>query len=204
MAILQDHGIPDPAILRIRRARLTERDALGDLIGASARELSRGNYTPEQVEAALHGTFGVDSQLIADGSYWVAIHHGELAACGGWSDRRTLFGSDAHHARDATRLVPGRDCAKIRAFFVHPRHARRGIGRQLLWHCEAEARRAGFRDAELMSTLPGIPFYRALGYRAGTVIRHRLTDTVHIDLVPMHRSLGADWWDSTLSEHDPR
>src|SRR5690349_15109893 len=99
------------------------------LIARSARALSAGDYTAQQVEGALAGAFGVDSQLIADGTYFVVECAGALAGCGGWSFRRTLFGGDAHTARDAAALDPATDTAKIRAFFVEPAFARRGIGR---------------------------------------------------------------------------
>src|SRR6185295_1379474 len=98
-----------PSAPRLRRATMADLPALGPLIAASARELSRGDYTPEQVEGALRGAFGTDTQLIRDGSYFVIEAEGRLAGCGGWSRRRTLFGSDARAGRDATELDPARD-----------------------------------------------------------------------------------------------
>ena len=83
---------------------------MGPLIAASARELSKDDYAPEQVEGALRGAFGTDTQLIRDGSYFVIEAGGRLAGCGGWSRRRTLFGSDARSDRDATELDPGSRC----------------------------------------------------------------------------------------------
>ncbi|HJY36706.1 MAG TPA: GNAT family N-acetyltransferase, partial [Steroidobacteraceae bacterium] len=116
------------------------------LIARSARELSAGDYTPEQVEGALRGAFGVDTQLILDRTYFVAEADGKLVACGGWSKRRTLFGGDARSGRDAADLDPATDAAKIRAFFVDPAYARRGLGSAILERCESAARACGFRS----------------------------------------------------------
>ena len=149
----------------VRPATLAERDVLQDLIARSARGLSTADYRPEQVEGALQGAFGVDSQLIQDGTYFVVEDAGVIVACGGWSFRKTLFGGDQRRERDAGELDPRSDPAKIRAFFVDPAHARRGIGTLLLEKCEAEARLRGFSRVELMSTLPGIRLYCARGTR---------------------------------------
>src|SRR5215470_12447229 len=118
-------GTCDPAI---RCATLEDVSSLRALIAESARALSGDDYTPQQVEGALRGAFGVDTQLIRDGSYFVIEADGRFAGCGGWSRRRTLFGSDARADRDATELDPATDAAKIRAFFIHPDFARRGLG----------------------------------------------------------------------------
>jgi GNAT superfamily N-acetyltransferase len=128
-------------------------------------------YTPEQRERALEVVFGVDTQLIEDGTYFVAESNREgkpvIAACGGWSKRKTLFGGDRFAGREDSLLDPARDAAKIRAFFVHPEWARQGIGSRLLEVCEAAARGAGFRRLEMGATLAGVPLYRARGYTAG-------------------------------------
>src|SRR6187549_1987289 len=137
--------------IRLRRASLADLPLLGPLNAASARELSRGDYTPEQVEGALRGAFGTDTQLIRDGSYFVIEAEGRLAGCGGWSRRRTLFGSDSRTDRDATELDPLLDAAKIRAFFIHPDFARRGLGSRLLERCEDDAIAHGFSRLELMA-----------------------------------------------------
>ena len=133
---------------------------------------------------------GIDTQLIDDGTYFVVESGGEVAGCGGWSRRATLFGSDAQPGRRSELLDPSRDAARIRAFFVHPEWARRGIGREILERCEAEARNFGFRSAELLATLPGVPFYRSLGYEGENRTRHALRDGITIDFVPMRRSLA--------------
>src|SRR5580658_10079805 len=149
---------------QLRKATHADRPALQILIARSARELGAGDYRPEQIEGALRGAFGVDTQLIDDGTYFVVETEGKLVGCGGWSRRRTLFGGDAHSDRSAQELDPAIDAAKIRAFFVDPQFARRGIGRALLERCESEARANGFRRFELMGTLPGVRLYEALGY----------------------------------------
>jgi GNAT superfamily N-acetyltransferase len=165
--------------------------ALGPLIAASARELSRGDYTPEQVEGALRGAFGTDTQLIRDGSYFVIEAEGRLAGCGGWSRRRTLFGSDARAGRDATELDPAKDAAKIRAFFIHPDFARRGLGTMMLERCEQDAMAHGFTRFELMGTLPGVRLYAARGYHPGERIEWPLGDGLAIPFVPMSKNAGT-------------
>jgi GNAT superfamily N-acetyltransferase len=144
----------------------TEQDipALGQLIPVSVRALSVGYYTDRQIESALTHVFGIDSQLIADGTYYAAIENGQLVGCGGWSKRQTLYGGDQMKGEVDDMLDPAVDAARIRAFFVHPNHTRRGIGRSIIELCEAAAREHGFTSMELGSTLPGEPLYAALGY----------------------------------------
>jgi len=169
----------------MRRATFADLPALGPLIAASARELSRNDYAPEQVEGALRGAFGTDTQLIRDGSYFVIEAGDRLAGCGGWSRRRTLFGSDARSDRDASELDPAVDAAKIRAFFIHPEFARRGLGTLLLDRCEQAAVAFGFRRFELMATLPGVRLYEARGYQAAARIEWPVGDGIAIPFVPM-------------------
>lgn len=174
----------------LRLATLDDRPALETLIARSARTLSAGDYTPQQIEVALRGTYGVDSQLIRDGTYFVAVTaSGEIAGCGGWSRRRTLFGGDAHGSRDAAELDPKVDAAKIRAFFIAPEHARKGIGRMILERCEAEAIAYGFSRIELMATLPGVRLYQAMGYVAGERVRYELEAGVVIEFVGMGKDV---------------
>ena len=175
---------------QLRLATLEDQETLRELIARSARELSAGDYSPQQVEGALRGAFGVDTQLIRDGTYFVAEADGRIVGCGGWSRRRTLFGGDAHRQRDAGELDPRKDAAKIRAFFIDPACARRGIGRAILERCEAEARKLGFSRCEMMATLPGLKLYRALGYVPGTPIQHPLGDGLNIEFVPMSKALA--------------
>jgi YbgC/YbaW family acyl-CoA thioester hydrolase len=172
----------------IRKATLDDRGALDSLIARSARALTLGAYTPRQVETALRGAFGVDSQLIRDGTYLVAEAEGKIVGCGGWSRRRTLFGSDVHARRDESELDPMRDAAKIRAFFIDPTYVRHGVGRALLERCEAEARAAGFRRLELMAMLSGVDFYRAHGYVAADRVQYELEPGLTIEFLPMSKA----------------
>jgi GNAT superfamily N-acetyltransferase len=174
---------------RLRKATLADQPALTALIARSARELSKDEYRPEQVEGALRGAFGVDTQLIHDGTYFVVVSGNEIVACGGWSYRRTLFGSDSGPGRDASELDPAVDAAKIRAFFVDPAHARRGLGTLLLNECESAAAARGFKYAEMMATLPGQKLYAARGYVPTGHVKHEMAPGLHIDFVPMRKEL---------------
>lgn len=149
----------------IRPARSPEIPALEQIITASARILSQGYYTAQETEAAIAHVFGVDSELVRDGTYLVVEDaSGDILGCGGWSKRATLFGGDNFAARESGLLDPARDAAKVRAFFVAPHAARRGVGAALLKACEDAAAAAGFTRTELMATLPGEPFYAVHGY----------------------------------------
>src|SRR5262245_27537455 len=172
----------------IRAAQTHDSPAISALIASSARGLSRQDYNEEQIEAAVTSIFGVDSELISDGTYFVAEAGDELVGCGGWSRRRTLFGGDQAASREVGFLDPAKDAAKIRAFFVHPNWARRGVGQALLERCEQEAQAAGFRALELMSTLPGLNFYRAMGYEASAPILYHAAGTA-LEFVPMRKQL---------------
>ncbi len=176
---------------KLRPATMTDICALRELIARSSRGLSAPHYRPEQVEGALQGDFGVDTALIRDGTYFVATDGaGEIVGCGGWSRRRTMFGGDAGANRDDRLLDPRADPAKIRAFFVDPRHARRGIGRMILERSESEARRAGFSCLGLMATLPGVPLYERFGYTRSAPQSFPLPGGLTIDFVPMSKSLS--------------
>jgi GNAT superfamily N-acetyltransferase len=175
---------------RIRVATLADEPQLRSLIARSIRALGADDYTPAQIEAALTGAFGVDTSLIRDATYFVALDNDDrIVGCGGWSRRRTLFGSDARAERDESWLDPATDAAKIRAFFIDPIHARRGIGRSLLERCEQEATRAGFTRCELMATLPGQRLYSRYGYESGASIEHPLPGGLKITFVPMRKAL---------------
>ena len=176
--------------LVVRAATPGEIPALDALIAASARALGRGFYDDTQTEAAIAHVFGVDSELVGDGSYLVVEADGAIAGCGGWSRRPTLFGGDRYAARRRGMLDPAHDAARIRAFFVAPDHARRGVGTALLAACEAAAIAHGFTTAALMATLPGVPFYRAHGYRPGVAVTLDLGG-VAVGFVPMEKVLVA-------------
>jgi GNAT superfamily N-acetyltransferase len=152
--------------LSIRPAAPDDISTLKFLITESVRLLQRDHYTVEQMDGALGTVFGVDTQLIRDGTYFVAEVGSEIVGCGGWSRRKTLFGSDHVADKDDTWLDPLEEAARIRAFFVSPVWARRGIGSKILRVCEAAALAHGFGRFELVATLPGEPLYRAHGYRA--------------------------------------
>ena len=174
----------------LRPATLDDVPAIRELIARSIHGLGAADYTRAQIEAALQGAFGVDTTLIRDGTLFVAETAArEVVACGGWSRRRTLFGSDARAERDETLLEPKSDPAKIRAFFVAPAHARHGIGRALLTRCEADALRAGFSALETMATLPGMRLDGQCGYVPDPTIEHALPGGLTIRFVPMRKTL---------------
>lgn len=177
-----------PAGYRLRLARLEETDALDRLIARSAREVARGDYADAAIEGALQGAFGVDTQLLRDGTYFVVEHREQPVAVGGWSRRRTLFGSDARADRDPALLDPATDGARIRAFFVHPDHLRRGLGTALLTAGEIAARAEGFRSFELMATRTGRPLYLRHGYRGDVGVQHPLDNGVSIEFFPMSKA----------------
>jgi N-acetylglutamate synthase-like GNAT family acetyltransferase len=173
----------------IRKATLDDRAAIAELIKESARHLSRADYSEEQIEGAIATVFGVDTNLIDDGTYFVADSSGALIGCGGWSKRKTLFGGDQYATRDASYLNPATEEAKIRAFFIHPEQARKGIARAILATCEAEAKACGFQALELMSTLPGIKLYQSCGYVGSGRVQLDVGTGVTIGLLPMRKEL---------------
>jgi GNAT superfamily N-acetyltransferase len=159
------------------------------LINRSVRELQAADYSTAQMDGALGSVFGVDRQLIRDQTYFIAEHDGAIIACGGWSKRASLFGSDAARAVEDALLDPLRDAARIRAFFVHPEQARRGLGRAILFACEEAIRAARFRSIELVATLPGVPFYRAFGYGEGERYEVPLANGLSLPVVRMSKNL---------------
>jgi len=195
--------------IRIRPATTADIPLLRELIHASVRGLQAGDYTQAQIEAALKTVYGVDSQLIADGTYFVAeiadadqtfsaATTGEtpvrdcplqIVGCGGWSKRTTLFGGDHWSGRHDALLDPSRDAAKIRAFFVHPHWARRGIGSIILQACEMAAKSAGFARLEMGATLSGVPFYKVKGYEVLENLDVPLGDGESMIVVRMAKSL---------------
>jgi GNAT superfamily N-acetyltransferase len=173
--------------LQIRAATASDKPALEILIARSARHLSAQDYSTAQIEAALQGTFGVDSQLIADGTYFVAEAIGKIVGCGGWSRRRTAFGGDAFAERDASALDPKVDAAKIRAFFIDPDFARQGIGKALLERCENEACAFGFSRFEMVATLTGVKLYERFGYVPEARVQQALSPALSIEFVTMSK-----------------
>jgi len=195
--------------IRIRLAEACDIPVLRELIEASVRGLQAGDYSPAQLEGALRTVYGVDTQLISDGTYFAAEETDDSAAeaseaesrgallvgCGGWSKRKTLFGGDRWKelvaGREDSLLDPARDAAKIRAFFVHPAWARRGIGGMILEACEAAARAAGFRRLEMGATLTGVPFYRTKGYVELEAVEAPLGDGLTLPIVRMGKGFSG-------------
>jgi GNAT superfamily N-acetyltransferase len=185
--------------LALRAAVRADVPGINALIRTSALGLCTATYQLQQVEAALRGAFGVDTQLIDDGTYFVVEDSADgegapgnravLAGCGGWSYRSTLFGGDARPERDPAQLDPARDAARIRAFFVHPGYARLGIASLLLEHCEVQARARGFTRLSLMGTLSGVPFYKARGYLPEAQVVYPMGEGLGIEFVPMNKVL---------------
>ncbi len=173
----------------LRTAVAADVPAIQALIGDSVRGLSAGRYDAAQVESSLRHVFGVDTQLIADGTYYVVESGDGLAAAGGWSARRTLYGGDQHKSAADLRLDPASEAARIRAFFVHPDWARRGLGRRLFAACEDAARAAGFSAFELVATLPGEPLYAALGFVARESVIVPLPDGLSLPCIHMTREI---------------
>jgi GNAT superfamily N-acetyltransferase len=173
----------------LRPATPQDIPALRALIDASVRELSRGFYSAAQIESALRYVFGPDTQLITDGTYYVLPGGEGFAAAGGWSRRRTLYGGDQMKLAVDPELDPATEPARIRAFYVHPLFARRGLGRMLLAHCSGAAKSAGFSRLELMSTMPGVPLYSAMGFQPIEDTVQVLPDGVEVPFVRMGKAL---------------
>ena len=174
----------------LRLAREGDIPKLEALIERSVRELQATHYTTAQMDGALGSVFGVDRQLIRDETYFVVEQEDAIIACGGWSKRESLFGSDAARAREDALLDPDSQPARIRAFFVHPQQARRGLGRAILLACEEAIRKAGFRTIALVATLPGMAFYEAFGYKRGEGYEVPLVNGLSLPVVPMSRALA--------------
>lgn len=185
-------ALPAAIVFSIRPANFDDLPELERLIAASVRGLASSDYTEAQIEAALGTAWGVDSELIRDGTYFVVEANGKIVGCGGWGKRKTLFGGDGQSGRESTLLDPARDAARVRAFFVDPVWARRGIGRILLQRCEDEARAAGFGRAKLLATLPGHRLYRACGYAGDEARTYPLPGGSAIACIPMRKTLIAD------------
>lgn len=172
--------------------RIAEESDLGELRALMTLAIARNQdafLSPAQVAASAM-VMGLDTQLIADRTYYLVEQDGRIAGCGGWSFRATTYGGDASAiARDAALLDPARDPARIRAMYTHPDFTRRGIGRIVLAACEAAAREAGFGSAVLMATLSGEPLYRSAGYRP---VRDHvdLIDGVEVPLILMEKVLA--------------
>jgi len=188
--------MPSASSYRIRVATPADIPALRALIEQSIRELQKHDYTAAQIEGALGHALGLDTQLIEDRTYFIAepldlsgaLQSGVIAGCGGWSYRKTLFGSDHGPDREAAFLDPATDAAKIRAIFVHPDHARRGLGSLILHHCEQQATLAHFTHFEMGSTLTGVALYKLRGYVPCETVNVPLPNGEVLPIVRMTKS----------------
>ena len=174
---------------RVRPATRADVPAIEELIARSARALSEGYYTPPQIESLLRFVFGTDTQLVDDGTYFVAERDAHLVGAGGWSRRRTLFGGDRMKDREGSLLDAHVEPARIRAFFVDPGVARQGVGRRLFEECSSAAATAGFSTLTLVATLPGEPLYQALGFKVTERFRLHLPDGVDVPVARMSRGV---------------
>ncbi|MBV9046191.1 MAG: GNAT family N-acetyltransferase [Alphaproteobacteria bacterium] len=177
-----------PDALTHRLARLDDVPALKPLMDSAIGELLKPFLSPAQV-AASFSVMGLDTQLIADGTYFVIESDGRVAGCGGWSRRATLFGGDHSAGRDAALLDPTKDAARVRAMYTHPDFARHGIGRLVLELCEAAAAREGFQRVELAATMAGVPLYRACGYTDIEAFESATPSGVKVPLIRMGKTL---------------
>ena len=173
----------------IRLAATADIPALQELIAASVRGLSEGYYSPKQIESSIKYIFGIDTQLLADGTYYVIEADNTIVACGGWSKRKTLYGGDQHKSVADPLLDPKTDAARIRAFFVDPAWVRQGIGKMMINHCETEAMKNGFTAMELGATLPGEPLYKAMGYSNISNINADMPDGETLEVIKMSKKL---------------
>ena len=190
----------------IRLATAVDIPVLRELIERSVRVLQRWDYSPEQIEAALGTALGVDTQLIADQTYYAVEAELEPAkkrtvACGGWSRRKTLYGSDHGPYRESALLDPRMDAAKIRAFFVHPEWVRMGIATQILQTCEEVAMAEGFRRFEMGATLTGVPMYLARGYTVIERIEVPLPGGLTLPVVRMGKTIGKGSGEDSDPKH---
>lgn len=177
-------------VIAIRIATEADLPALRTVMARAIAELQRDFLDPAQVAASAR-VMGLDTQLVADRTYLVAEIDGQIAGCGGWSARATLYGGDDSVVpRDAALLTPGRDAARVRAMYTDPRFARRGVGRAVIAACEDAATAAGFTATELMATLSGEPLYRAVGYQPVEQVVDDV-DGVGVPLIRMRKQLGV-------------
>jgi GNAT superfamily N-acetyltransferase len=184
-------GQPKPRS-ELRLALEHDIPALEKLIPLSVRTLQPAHYSPAQMDAALGPVFGVDRQLILDGTYFFAARQGQIAGCGGWSGRKALFGGDRGRPGEDELLDPKCDPARIRAFFVHPRWMRRGLGSKILTACEVAIRAAGFQTAELVATLVGEALYAAFDYTVVERYEVPLAGGLSVPVVRMSKHLNSD------------
>lgn len=174
----------------IRLALERDKDEINALIHASGTGLSTGFYTDEQAAAITREVYGVDSALVADGTFFAIESEGAIVACGGWGRRAVDCGGDQAKMGDDRPLDPATEPARIRAFFVHPSLPRRGLGSMLMEHCTAAARQSGFKALELVSTMPGVPLYIRHGFRPLEDIDMPLSGGISVKLTRMRKEIS--------------
>lgn len=175
----------------LRTATLEDISNIERLIEESVHQLQAEHYTEAQRNAALGSIFGVDSQLIKDGTYYVIEDKNKIIACGGWSYRSSLFGSDAGKDKKETKLIPGIDAARIRAFFVSPKHSRKGLGKRLLLECEKLAIKQGFNKFALVATLSGELLYQHYGFQASKRYEVPMSNGELLPVVAMSKTIAS-------------
>jgi GNAT superfamily N-acetyltransferase len=178
----------NPSPLRLRLARHEDMPVLSALMDKAIGELLQAFLPPEGVKASYE-IMGLDTQLITDGTYFVVEDGDEIAGCGGWSRRATLFGGDHSAGRDAALLDPATDAARVRAMYTHPDHTRKGVGRVVLDACEAAARGEGFSRVEMAATMGGVPLYRACGYHDIEPFTAKTSTGYEVPLIRMGKAL---------------
>jgi GNAT superfamily N-acetyltransferase len=172
-----------------RRAEVGDIPAIEKLIELSVRGLHGPHYSPQQIDASIGTVFGVDRQLVADGTYFVVEADGAIIGCGGWSRRASLCGSDTFRTGEDPLVDPGTDPARVRAFFVHPSWVRRGVGASIMERCEREIARAGFGRVVIMATLAGEALYSSFGYRSVERSEVAMPGGLSIAVIRMERAL---------------
>ncbi|HNB35547.1 MAG TPA: GNAT family N-acetyltransferase [Anaerolineales bacterium] len=154
-----------PTRLTHRIAQRTDLESLKALMDAAIAENLKPFLNESQI-ASSRMIMGLDTQLIDDGTYFIVEADGQLAGCGGWSRRATMYGGDQTPGRNALLLDPRKDAARIRAMYTHPKHTRKGVGRLIISLCEQAAKAEGFSKMELVATLSGEPLYRTCGFES--------------------------------------
>jgi GNAT superfamily N-acetyltransferase len=177
-------------VLRLRLATAADEPAMREIMDRAIGELLKPYLPPDAITASFE-IMGLDSQLIADGTYFAVTDKDQIVGCGGWSQRATLFGGDHTSGRNAALLDPAREPARVRAMYTDPAHVRRGIGRMVLEACEQAARAEGFRAVELAATLAGEPLYRACGYHVIEPFTSRTSAGIEIPLFRMGKTLST-------------
>lgn len=181
-------GSEHPSLPAMRVAVTADREDILALQRISLRVLGRTHYSERQIESYLRHTETLEHYLVADGTYYLALEGGRVAGCGGWSLKSPAYAAVTGEDRDAAQA----DLPRLRAMYVHPEFARRGIGRMLVAGIEHAIMAAGFREARVDATLPGLPLYERCGYRAVGETSAELPDGLRLRFVCMRKRLAPD------------